>query len=508
MLHTRITPFALAIVPVVAIASASTTARADACEIALDPAAAPACSDSPEDLACDAMPSLLDFIDCVELASPSAETELYTFPTIAETLDFAFVVEQMMTDMDDGVFDCDAVVPPGLDAHYRVSVMTSNGRELCVFSEFLDADLDGYADLGWGTFLYAPDARNEILLQAPHIRVDIHTETQVVDLFEQSWSRSALLGGAHRLANAAITSCQGQLTNSDGDPYLEADASHNIDTFYVASKAVAGHYGAEEVGGVIDLTNADPAFHVLQFHAMGVDSCSEHVFLTNGDTSSVLVDDGAQRLAVALSAENPQWDVRYRGDGTTCTRYGRDNTLSRYINGVPDNGDNDIDNSICSHSGNHPAVSARFIHIEQKRCISGTACSYGDPGGIRTAEFWTQAVSAAFDVPTCTDGIHDGTETGIDCGGPCPLPCGAPSCTDGVHNGTETDIDCGGSCPACPSCTDGIQNGGETGIDCGGSCPAPACLPPGQGMACVPTTPCCNGVGHCSGGKPSDRVCL
>ncbi len=48
----------------------------------------------------------------------------------------------------------------------------------------------------------------------------------------------------------------------------------------------------------------------------------------------------------------------------------------------------------------------------------------------------------------------------------------APTCSDGVQNGSETGIDCGGSCPACPTCSDGIQNQGETGIDCGGPCAA------------------------------------
>ena len=45
------------------------------------------------------------------------------------------------------------------------------------------------------------------------------------------------------------------------------------------------------------------------------------------------------------------------------------------------------------------------------------------------------------------------------------------SCTDGIQNGDETGVDCGGSnCSACPTCTDGIQNGNETGVDCGGNC--------------------------------------
>ncbi len=87
--------------------------------------------------------------------------------------------------------------------------------------------------------------------------------------------------------------------------------------------------------------------------------------------------------------------------------------------------------------------------------------------------------------PSCTDGIQNGDETGVDCGGSNCSPCeAAPSCTDGIQNGDETGVDCGGSnCPPCetaPSCTDGIQNGDETGVDCGGSnCPpcetAPSC---------------------------------
>lgn len=74
---------------------------------------------------------------------------------------------------------------------------------------------------------------------------------------------------------------------------------------------------------------------------------------------------------------------------------------------------------------------------------------------------------------TCRDGIHNGSETDLDCGGPCLRcqpgrhcndrmdcqsgicqsgTCAAPTCHDGVKNGSETDDDCGGgSCSPCPS---------------------------------------------------------
>lgn len=73
---------------------------------------------------------------------------------------------------------------------------------------------------------------------------------------------------------------------------------------------------------------------------------------------------------------------------------------------------------------------------------------------------------------TCNDGIQNGNETGVDCGGSCP-PCEVePTCNDGIQNGDETGVDCGGSCPPCeaePTCNDGIQNGDEEGVDCGGT---------------------------------------
>ncbi|MBR9692928.1 hypothetical protein GOV07_03265, partial [Candidatus Woesearchaeota archaeon] len=70
--------------------------------------------------------------------------------------------------------------------------------------------------------------------------------------------------------------------------------------------------------------------------------------------------------------------------------------------------------------------------------------------------------------PTCEDGVKNGNETGIDCGGPCDA---CPTCEDGLLNQGEEDVDCGGPCDACPSCSDGLLNLDESDVDCGGSCP-------------------------------------
>ena len=81
------------------------------------------------------------------------------------------------------------------------------------------------------------------------------------------------------------------------------------------------------------------------------------------------------------------------------------------------------------------------------------------PGATLFIRYWEfgNNVFGTFDIcatdpnpaPTCSDGIQNQGETGIDCGGPCPAICPPPSCVDGVQNQGETGIDCGGPCPAC-----------------------------------------------------------
>ncbi|MBK8389095.1 MAG: T9SS type A sorting domain-containing protein [Saprospiraceae bacterium] len=129
----------------------------------------------------------------------------------------------------------------------------------------------------------------------------------------------------------------------------------------------------------------------------------------------------------------------------------------------------------------------------------GICCNYGNGSFAVTFNGQTLTNGASFTTsqtkqfcvnaaagPTCSDGVKNGQETGIDCGGPTCSPCAVtPTCTDGVKNGSETGVDCGGpNCPACPTCSDGVKNGQETGVDCGG----PSCGP------CSATPTCSDGV--------------
>jgi len=96
-----------------------------------------------------------------------------------------------------------------------------------------------------------------------------------------------------------------------------------------------------------------------------------------------------------------------------------------------------------------------------------------DPSSVNFDPDVTQDDGSCF---SCSDGIMNGNETEIDCGGPdCPA---CPTCDDGMMNGDEEGVDCGGmECPVCPTCNDGIMNGDEEEVDCGGTvcAPCPTC---------------------------------
>jgi hypothetical protein len=150
---------------------------------------------------------------------------------------------------------------------------------------------------------------------------------------------------------------------------------------------------------------------------------------------------------------------------------------------------------------------------------------------------------------TCVDGIFNGGETDVDCGGPCPAClkggrcavstdcdgtwcnstiCSSPNCTNGVKDGIESDIDCGELCPGCAvgqacafdsdcrghlciagtcadHCHNGVKDVDESDIDCGSSCGG---CPDGKQCgnngdcatdACNLTTHVC--VEHCTDGR-------
>jgi hypothetical protein len=133
-----------------------------------------------------------------------------------------------------------------------------------------------------------------------------------------------------------------------------------------------------------------------------------------------------------------------------------------------------------------------------------------DAGGMMSGDSGSTKDGSAADAEA-VDGGNGPLDSGVDANG--------PNATNGIRDGDETDVDCGGtSAPACkdtkvcllardcvskvcttgscaaPTPTDGVQNGTETDVDCGGSV-APRCL---QNQKCAIKNDCVNGL--CNGG--------
>ncbi|MEI7504773.1 MAG: 3-coathanger stack domain-containing protein, partial [Paludibacter sp.] len=115
----------------------------------------------------------------------------------------------------------------------------------------------------------------------------------------------------------------------------------------------------------------------------------------------------------------------------------------------------------------------------------GNFATWLDPDNTRSTSVGPYNPNTIGSCEHCYNGIPDGDETGIDCGGKdCP-PCtwmntygwaSNPLSHNGIKDEAqgEIGIDCGGpNCKPCGGdalCSDGIKDGDETDVDCGGSC--------------------------------------
>jgi hypothetical protein len=129
--------------------------------------------------------------------------------------------------------------------------------------------------------------------------------------------------------------------------------------------------------------------------------------------------------------------------------------------------------------------------------VSAIACAQGD--GTQTtgpATIATVSDTAEGD-GTSGDGSDSGSTAGTAGSGGADDSSGsgpAPSCSDGVHNGDETDVDCGGSCSPC-----GTGQGCGDAADCdttlceGGMCCTAFTYDKSTGLISGNAMVCCDG---------------
>jgi hypothetical protein len=246
----------------------------------------------------------------------------------------------------------------------------------------------------------------------------------------------------------------------------------------------------EDIGVVrLELTSIPSDVSCLRLTATGARTVTQQFDVTPGSDASLLVT-GLPTGTVTITAYAFAAACATAGDVTTANWFSDPQTLNVSTSDI-------VDLSLVMHRNGRVRVGVDF------------------QGDVTPA-------------PNCKDGIQNGDETGVDCGGSICRACDArscirdencmpgetcnhetctpnPACSNGIQDGTETGVDCGGSCAACPTCKDGIQNGDETGVDCGGSCRAcgaRSCIRdencmPGETCnheTCTPNPACSNGI--------------
>jgi hypothetical protein len=192
---------------------------------------------------------------------------------------------------------------------------------------------------------------------------------------------------------------------------------------------------------------------------------------------------GARRDPPAPGFEAPGWSCRVCGASLTLAGEPEDHVvvLCRYCQAENITGielRRDADDSVAHTSGLETELRARLARRRSWRLASAVALLLLAVSGGALAKAFPR---------TCRDGVRDGEETDVDCGGRCTR------CGD--DRGCAVDLDCSskrcvaGKCAA-PACADGVKNGQESDVDCGGTCPG--CAP---GMFCTKGPDCASG--HC-----------
>ncbi len=276
--------------------------------------------------------------------------EGYVAPNSTVQSDWRNVVRQML----DG--SCDTVtLPASLSANYSIGTFhdSGNGQDYCVLREDTDADGNGKVDKGWGTVIVNPDPVRELSINAVHPLYDIGTENEAVGIFKGTDSRTCILAGTHRNASNTDSSCQ--------DNYMLSDVPHEVaNNVQPTMQELMSWYDSREM-----------TFTVIQYHGMAADSCSGHVHMTYGVTTTPASDDKIRTLKSNILYYHPTWVVSLPGDGPSCSLNGTTNTQGRLLNNVSAS-------SVCGTSAS--SYSGKFIHIEQ------------DPA-YRTASDWIPVIN-------------------------------------------------------------------------------------------------------------------
>ncbi len=252
--------------------------------------------------------------------------------------------------------------------------------------------------------------------------------------------------------------------------------------------------------------NGAPRITTLSFGIAEGSVGAVAVLATDPNAADVLtfsLDGGDDASIFTLNVSSGQLTFKYPPDFENPLDVNRDNEYALSV-------------SVSDGQGGADSQTIYLRVTNQSNTPTGGECSGAEDCTSRVCDGSAHTCAA----PTCSDAVRNARETAVDCGGgDCPAcsnskscvfaadclsdlcdatehRCLAPTCGDGIKNGSETDVDCGGStCSACvdaricldstdcrsgvcdeatghclaPTCTDQVKNAAESDVDCGGT---------------------------------------
>ncbi|MFT5213484.1 MAG: hypothetical protein ACI9WV_001206 [Patiriisocius sp.] len=197
----------------------------------------------------------------------------------------------------------------------------------------------------WGTYIFSKTpTRNNLIIQAPHIKNDVNTGQQAVHCFKNTLARAVFISGTHRCNSANFSSCSGTTTtcSSGSQSYRISDMAHNVTTMF------------QQTTDNLFRNISNAIF--IQLHGFGRSSSDPYVIMSNG-TRQTPTTDYAALIKNELLNEDSSLTFQLAHINTSWTRLiGFTNTQGRLINNSSNH---------CSASATN--TSGRFIHVEQER---------------------------------------------------------------------------------------------------------------------------------------------
>jgi hypothetical protein len=210
------------------------------------------------------------------------------------------------------------------------------------------------ARMGLGpTVVLAPDAKRDMIAEAPHPEVDRYTAPQAALFMTRLGARAAIVAGANRCAAQAASSCSGKTSvcKAHGKAaYRDSDVAHNPETLFHAAHEQLTERWPRSV-----------AFSIHGFRKRNSAPETWAVISDGGREEGGSADRLSRRLRDALRARLGAGDARAVAcDDPSDRQYGyarlcaATNVQGRHLNGS---------GNICRESVEQG--SGRFLHIEQ-----------------------------------------------------------------------------------------------------------------------------------------------